>query len=110
MIKNMGKKMKFLYIVVSLFTCGHVFAATLLTSCPSGYTTLHEQTIYLTAGTSCPSGYAVSTTLGPACISGSSNLAACWLVSLTDTDYSDTSGTYQFTQPCPYENSGSVGS
>lgn len=55
--------MKFVYIVVSLFMCGHVFAATLLTSCPTGYTALREKTVFATAAVKCESGYAGSTTL-----------------------------------------------
>lgn len=98
--------MKFLYIVVSLFVCTNVFAQTLLTSCPSGYTSLTEKQVDIVSGT-CPSGYANTTSNVIACpSSGTPSRAECWLVSYTDTDYSDTTGTYQFTQPCPYDNSG----
>lgn len=99
--------MKFVYIVVSLFMCGHVFAATLLTSCPTGYTALREKTVFATAAVKCESGYAGSTTLINACVSGSVPFSGvCWLVSQTETDYSDSVGIYQFNEPCPYDDSG----
>ena len=80
------------------------YAAAPSTSCPTGYVQIKQAGITLNNG-SCPSGYtSVGTT--ETCLSSPAN-TVCFLFAPANTNYTDISGTYQFTQPCPYIDDGS---
>ncbi len=90
--------MKPLIVIVSLFVAGGAYAAAPATSCPSGFVAVDEP--YLTiANGSCPSG---TTSVGAAstCLATSPS-GTCMMYAPTATAYTDTAGSYEFTEICP---------
>ena len=92
--------MKKAYILFLLFICGHAMADAPSTSCPSGYVAITET--YMTiADSSCPSGYTSAGTADSCLVSSPSG--SCMMYAPAGVDYTDETGTYQFTSACPLE-------
>ncbi|MBQ3039885.1 MAG: hypothetical protein IJD41_05000 [Alphaproteobacteria bacterium] len=69
------------------------------TSCPSGYTAIDEPAI--TIATNCPSD---TTAIGTAESCLVSNPAGdCIMYAPAGVSYTDSSGTYEYTEPCPMD-------
>ena len=76
-----------------------VFAVTLTTTCPSGYKTINRPEFRL--ATTCDSSEKSIGTIST-CLTDSP-AAVCWLYAPTNTQFSDATGTYEFTEICPAE-------
>ena len=74
------------------------FAAAPSTSCPSGYTAVDIP--YITIATNCPSGTQSAGTTN-SCLSGTSGpYAECYMFAPVGVSYTDSTGTYEYTEPC----------
>ncbi|MBE6459896.1 MAG: hypothetical protein E7009_02840 [Alphaproteobacteria bacterium] len=85
--------------LIFLFCLGPIMthAAGPSTSCPSGYIAIDEPNI--TIATSCPSGM-VSAGIAESCLS-SSLAAECYMYAPVGISYTDSTGTYEYTDACP---------
>ena len=89
------KKYLFLLLLVPCVANG----AEPLTSCPSGYVAVDETYMDI-ATTSCPSGTKAAGT-ADSCLYGSLTNGSCIMYAPVDQSYTDDTGTYQYTEPCP---------
>ena len=92
--------MKRIFILILAIVPVGAIAATPSTSCPSGYVTVVEEYIDIADG-SCPSGYTSAGTADSCLIL--SPAGACIMYAPANTEYSDSSGTYEYTSACPLE-------
>ncbi len=70
------------------------------TSCPSGYTAVVEEHMDI-ANSSCPSGYTSAGT-ATSCIASNPG-GSCIMYAPVGVSYTDTTGIYEFEQPCAME-------
>ena len=92
--------MKQIIVLIMVIAPIGVFAAAPSTSCPSGYVAVVEE--YMTiANSSCPTGY---TSVGTAdsCLV-TSPAGSCIMYAPANTQYTDASGTYEYTAACVME-------
>ena len=87
------KKLIFIFTVV-----GTANGAELMTSCPAGWVPVTQDSI--TIADSCPSDYTSAGTV-TSCIT--SQNSTCWLFAPTGVSFSDSTGTYEFTEVCEYK-------
>lgn len=89
-------KQIFVFIMAIAPTC--VIAAAPSTSCPTGYVAITESYLTIESGI-CPSG---NTSFGEAysCLVSNPN-GSCMMYAPTGVNYTDSTGTYEFTKPCP---------
>ena len=92
----MGDDMKKYLILFLLLPCV-ANAATPSTTCPAGFTAVDET--YLSIATSCPTGTRGVGT-ADSCLATSPS-GTCIMYIPAGTSYSDVSGTYEYSQPCP---------
>lgn len=93
-------KKLFVFVFLGALSSG-VCATELSTTCPSGYIAVIEDTFIIADdNNSCPAGYVVSgiTTSCPALSPGA---GTCFLYAEKNIDYTDTTGTFQFSDICP---------
>ncbi len=90
------------FLIFVLVTMAHTvaFAITPTTSCPTGYIAIEEEYITIT-DTSCSS---VRTEIGTttSCLVGNP-ADSCIMYAPANTEYTDASGTYEYTAACPLE-------
>ena len=92
--------MKRIFILFFAITPYASFAAAPSTSCPSGYVAVVEE--YMTiANSSCPTGYTSAGTADSCLVSTPSG--SCIMYAPANTQYTDESGTYEYTAACPLE-------
>ena len=72
-------------------------AAVPSTSCPAGYIAIDEE--YITIATTCPSG-TISVGTAESCLVASPS-GSCIMYAPAGVSYTDSSGTYEFTDACP---------
>ncbi len=89
------KKLIFIFAIV-----GTANSAELMTSCPAGWVSVTQDSI--TIADSCPSGY-VDAGEVTSCITPQDE-NTCWLFAPTDVSFSDSTGTFQFTEICEYKS------
>ena len=75
-------------------------AATPSTSCPSGYFAINEP--YIAIATTCPSGM-VSIGTANSCLVSNPTGDYCIMYAPAGVSYTDTTGTYEFTDVCAIE-------
>ena len=86
-------------LVLAIVPIGAI-AAGPSTSCPSGYTAVVEDSMTI-ASSSCPSGY---TSVGTATSCLASNPGgSCIMYAPAGVSYTDTTGTYEYTEACAME-------
>ena len=85
--------------IVFLLACVPIvaYAATPATSCPAGYIAVDEE--YITIATTCPSG-TISVGTAESCLV-SSPAGDCIMYAPAGVSFTDTPGTYEFTEACP---------
>lgn len=95
---------KCIFFICFLMPIG-AFASTLSTSCPSGYVAIKETYLSITSG-DCPSG---STAAGEtdSCLLASPG-GSCIMYAPVNVTYTDDTGSYVFTEPCPMTDIGVV--
>ena len=86
------KRLLFLFFFMPI----SLFAAAPGTSCPSGYVAVSE--VNITIATSCPTG-TVSAGAAESCLV-SSPAGSCIMYAPAGVAYTDSKGTYKFTEPC----------
>ena len=92
--------MKRIFIFVLAIAPIGAFAAAPSTSCPTGYVAVVEE--YMTiADSTCPSEYTSAGTADSCLIS--SPAGSCIMYAPANTQYTDASGTYEYTAACPLE-------
>lgn len=91
---------KYVFLFALIFVGCGAYAAEPSTSCPTNYVKIKKTYLYL-YNDSCPSGYTEVSTTPVSCLSQSKGV--CFMYAPSDTNYSDSVGTYQFTEPCVYE-------
>ncbi len=89
----------------SLFLCilpifRTAIAAEPLTTCPNGYIQAEEKDTII-APWSCPTGYLSGGTV-TSCLTTAPD-GFCIMYAPANTEYTDTTGTYEFTEICPLE-------
>ena len=92
--------MKKIIMLYMAFMVNSAFAATLSTSCPTGYVTIIETHMTIATST-CPSGYTSAGTATSCLVSNPDG--SCIMYAPTGVSYTDSTGTYEFTSPCPLE-------
>ncbi len=92
--------MKRIFIFVLAIAPIGAFAAAPSTSCPSGYIAVVEEYMEI-ANSTCPSGYTSAGTADSCLIS--SPAGSCIMYAPANTQYTDASGTYEYTAACPLE-------
>ena len=92
--------MKRIAILLVVATPYMSFAAGPSTSCPSGYTAVVEGQMDI-ASSSCPSVYSSAGT-ATSCIASNPG-GSCIMYAPVGVSYTDTTGTYEFEQPCAME-------
>ncbi|MBP3316549.1 MAG: hypothetical protein J6L70_03040 [Alphaproteobacteria bacterium] len=85
--------------IIILLACVPLLAhaAAPSTTCPSGYVTINSPNI--TIATTCPSGY-ISIGTAESCLVESPS-GNCIMYAPAGVDYTDDTGTYEFTDACP---------
>lgn len=97
--------MKKFFLLPFVFIPEMVAAATLYSSCPSGYLTIIEKNAKIYAS-SYPTSYSFSSSyISSNSCSASTLPAVCYLYAQTSLSFSDSYGTYDFTNICQYEHS-----
>ena len=92
--------MKRIFIFVLAIVPIGAFAAAPSTSCPAGYVAVVESYMEI-ANSTCPSGYTSAGTADSCLIS--SPAGSCIMYAPANTQYTDASGTYEYTAACPLE-------
>ncbi|MBO8407453.1 MAG: hypothetical protein IAC77_03265 [Proteobacteria bacterium] len=92
--------MKRIFIFVLAIAPIGAFAAAPSTSCPAGYVAVVEEYMEI-ANSTCPSGYTSAGTADSCLIS--SPAGSCIMYAPANTQYTDASGTYEYTAACPLE-------
>ena len=92
--------MKRIFILVLAIAPIGAFAAAPSTSCPAGYVAVVEPYMEI-ANSTCPSGYTSAGTAYSCLISSPSG--SCIMYAPANTQYTDASGTYEYTAACPLE-------
>lgn len=96
--------MKIIYSCLGLMFIGTVYAAGPTTSCPSGYIEVIEKGLFFSNGLSnfgtWPAGYGKP----PLCYRSdiTSVSPTCFVTTMTNTTYTESNGSYQYTSACPY--------
>jgi hypothetical protein len=95
--KPKGFEMKKLFLLSSLLVSAPAFAAlNMITSCPSGYTTVTESNSIISE--SCPSGYTAAGTAA-SCLDTSPS-GSCYMYVPAKTAVTDSTGTYEYDEVC----------
>lgn len=89
-------KQIFVFIMAIAPTC--VIAAAPSTSCPTGYVAITESYLTIESGI-CPSGN-ISFGEAYSCLVSNPN-GSCMMYAPTGVNYTDSTGTYEFTKLCP---------
>lgn len=92
--------MKQLFILILAVMPMCAFAAAPSTSCPVGYVSVAEEHMTI-ADSTCPSGYTSAGTADSCLVSLPTG--SCIMYAPTNTEYSDSTGTYEYTAACPLE-------
>ena len=92
--------MKRMMILIMAIAPAGAFAAAPSTSCPSGYITVLEEYMDI-ADSSCPTGYTSAGTATSCLVASPSG--SCIMYAPANTQYTDESGTYEYTSACPLE-------
>ena len=92
--------MKRIFILIMAIAPIGAFAAAPSTSCPTGYVTVVEEYMEI-ADSTCPAGYTSAGTADSCLVS--SPAGSCIMFAPPYTEYSDSTGTYEFTTACPLE-------
>ena len=92
--------MKRLFILITAVAPIVAFAAAPSTSCPSGYVAI-EETHMIISDSACPTGYTTAGTATSCLVSSPSG--SCIMYAPANTQYTDESGTYEYTAACPLE-------
>ena len=92
-------KILFVVLTVAFGAVAGAWAAAPSTSCPSGYVAIDESN--MTIATSCPSGTTSAGTADSCLVS--SPAGSCIMYAPVGVSYTDTSGTYEFSEPCAME-------
>ncbi len=92
--------MKRIMVLIMAIAPIGAFAASPSTSCPSGYVAVVEEYMTIADG-SCPSGYTAAGTADSCLVSSPSG--SCIMYAPANTQYTDESGTYEYTAACPLE-------
>ena len=92
--------MKRIFILILAIVPVGAIAAAPSTSCPSGYVAVVEEYMEI-ANSSCQSGYTSAGTADSCLIL--SPAGACIMYAPANTEYSDSTGIYEFTAACPLE-------
>ena len=92
--------MKRMMILIMAIAPAGAFAAAPSTSCPSDYVTIKEEYMDI-ADSSCPTGYTSAGTADSCLVSNPSG--SCIMYAPANTQYTDESGTYEYTSACPLE-------
>ena len=92
--------MKRIMVLIMAIAPIGAFAASPSTSCPSGYVAVVEEYMTIADG-SCPSGYTAAGTADSCLVSSPSG--SCIMFAPPNTEYTDASGTYEYTAACPLE-------
>ncbi|MBQ3039907.1 MAG: hypothetical protein IJD41_05120 [Alphaproteobacteria bacterium] len=90
------KRIMFLFILMPL----SAVAVAPSTSCPSGYIAIDEPAI--TIATTCPSG-TISVGTAESCLVSNPS-GDCIMYASVGMSFTDSSGTYEFTEPCAMNN------
>ena len=90
---------RFFILFLTITPCAS-FAIAPSTSCPSGYVAIEEEYMTIADG-SCPTGY-TSTGTADSCLVASP-AGSCIMYAPANTQYTDESGTYEYTAACPLE-------
>lgn len=89
----------FIYTLVMGVLSGVANAAAPSTTCPAGYITVTDR--YVVLGDTCTNYYQVSNSSISSCLTGTSHGAKCWMYAPANTNFTDGTGTYHFTNACP---------
>ena len=92
--------MKRIFILIMAIVPCASFAAEPSTSCPSGYVAVVEEYMTIVNG-SCSTGYTSAGT-ADSCLVASPD-GSCIMYAPANTEYSDSTGTYEYTSACPLE-------
>ena len=92
--------MKRIIVLVLAIAPVCAIAAEPSTSCPSGYVAVVEEHMDI-ANTSCPSGYTSAGT-ATSCIASNPG-GSCIMYAPVGVSYTDTTGTYEYTEACAME-------
>lgn len=76
------------------------FAASAITTCPAGYTSVVESAFTIVDG-ACPAGTTNVDSMAKSTCLVSAPAEACFLYAPANTDFTDNTGTYQFSDICP---------
>ena len=90
---------KIFILFLAIVPCAS-FAAAPSTSCPSGYIAVVEGYMEI-ANSSCPYGYTSAGTADSCLVTSPSG--SCIMYAPANTQYTDASGTYEYTAACPLE-------
>ena len=94
--------MKRIFVLIMAIAPCASFAAAPSTSCPSGYVTIEEKYMTIAAEAyNCPAGYSYINTVST-CLAESPD-GSCIMFAPPYTEYSDSTGIYEFTAACPLE-------
>ena len=92
--------MKRIFILFLAIAPVGAIAAAPSTSCPSGYVAVENEYLIISDGT-CPAGYTAVGTADSCLVTSPSG--ACIMYAPANTEYSDSTGTYEYTSACPLE-------
>ncbi len=90
----------FMCVLVASVLSSVANAAAPSTTCPTGYIAVVDKYVVL-SGAACTNFYKATSSNIPSCLSGTSHGAKCWMYAPANMDFTDDTGTYQFTTACP---------